>query len=81
MKFLMWLLILLSGMAILRYRYQIYDFTGEWGWAEKYLGGNGTISAISLIWALLIGIGTAYPFWVIDFSPDPRDTLPGFTPR
>ena len=56
-------------MAILKYRYQIYDFTGSWGWAEKYLGGNGTIFAISLIGMLLIGVGTAYPFGVIDFSP------------
>jgi hypothetical protein len=63
----MWLLIILAGMAILKYRYQIYDFTGEWGWAEKYVG-NTTV-AISLIGMLLIAVGTAYPFWVVDISP------------
>jgi hypothetical protein len=47
-------------MAILKYRYQIYEFTGEWGWAEKYVG-NTTV-AISLIGMLLIAVGTAYPF-------------------
>ena len=68
-------------MAILRYRYQIYEFTGDWDWAVRYLGGNGTIVAISLIGALLIAVGTAYPFGVIDFTPTPATTLPGFGPR
>jgi hypothetical protein len=71
----MWLLIILAGMAILRYRYQIYEFTGEWGWAEKYVG-NTTV-AISLIGMLLIAVGTAYPFWVVDISPQ-REWLQGF---
>lgn len=69
MDFIVGLLVILSGIAILRYRYQIYEFTGEWDWAIKYLGGNGTVVAISLIGMLLIGAGTAYPFGVIDFTP------------
>jgi hypothetical protein len=81
MRFLLWLLIILAGIAILRYRYQIYEFTGDWDWAVRYLGGNGTIVAISLIGALLIAVGTAYPFGVIDFTPTPAMTLPGFGPR
>jgi hypothetical protein len=46
----------------MRYRYVIYEFTGEWGWASQYLGGNGTITAIVLIGMILIGVGVAYPF-------------------
>jgi hypothetical protein len=81
MKLILWILIIALGVVILKYRYQIHDFTGDWGWAEKYLGGNGTVAAISLIGALLIAVGTAYPFWAIDFAPNPDKTLPGFGSR
>ncbi len=76
MKFLLWLIIIACGVLVLKYRYQIYEMTGDWGWAEKYLGGTGTITAIALIGMLLIAAGTAYPFGVIEFMP--KDGLPAF---
>lgn len=75
MDLITWILIIICWIAILRYRFQIYEFTGEWGWANAYLWGNGTIVAISLIGMILIAVGTAYPFWVIDFAPV-SDTSP-----
>jgi hypothetical protein len=50
--------------------------TGDWEWAVKYLGGNGTVVAISLIGMLLIAAGTAYPFGVIELTP--KNGLPEF---
>lgn len=70
MKFLIGLLFIASGIAMMHYRYKIYDFTGEWWWAQEYIGG--TTNAIVLIWMILIGIWVAYPFWVIDFSSTPE---------
>jgi uncharacterized membrane protein SpoIIM required for sporulation len=71
MNILLGLIIIASGVGILRFRYQIYQFTGDWDWAIKYLWGNGTVVAIVLIWMLLIGAGTAYPFWVFEGMNDP----------
>ena len=61
MKLFIGIMLIALGILVLRYRYQIHEFTGEWGWASEYLGGNGTVVAISLIGMLLIGGGTAYP--------------------
>jgi hypothetical protein len=80
MRVLYGLLIIALGIAILKYRYQIHNFTGDWGWAEQYLGGNGTISAISLIGAFLIAVGTAYPFGVISITPGSTQ-ITEFAPR
>lgn len=66
MNFLVWFLIIGAGIAVMKYRYQIYNLTGEWWWAAQYLWWNGTITAIVLIGMLLIGIWVSYPFWVFD---------------
>lgn len=66
MNILIWLILIALGIAILRYRYQIYNVTGEWWWASQYLGSNGTVVAISLIGMILIASGSAYPFWAFD---------------
>ncbi|MBS9784462.1 hypothetical protein KGV55_03875 [Candidatus Gracilibacteria bacterium] len=68
MKFVMGLILIILGGVIIRYRYHIYHFTGDWGWAQRYLGGNGTVTAISMIGAGLIFIGFAYPFGAFDFG-------------
>ncbi len=68
MKFLVGFLFIGLGIVIIKYRYQIYSFTGDWDWAVKYLGGNGTILAIIFAGMFLIGVGSAYPFGVIDLG-------------
>lgn len=61
MDWLVGIIIVVAGIAMLRYRYPLYHFTGEWGWAQKYLGSNGTVVAIALIGAFLIFVGVAFP--------------------
>lgn len=64
MKIIVWLLFIAAGAAIIHFRFTIYEFTGEWDWANKYL--NNTMVAIIMIWMVLIGIGSAYPFGAFD---------------
>jgi hypothetical protein len=64
MDFLLWLILAGTGYALIRYRFQIHNFVGSWGWAENYLGG--TVNAIVLTGAGLIFVGFCYPFWVFD---------------
>lgn len=64
MKFL----IVLMGFAVMvlmiKYRYPIRNFTGEFSVAEKYLGSGGTVNLIVLIalftfiGSLMYGLGT-----------------------
>ncbi len=67
MKLLAGLLLIVLGVAILRFRFQIHNFVGEWAWAQEYIGG--TVNAISLFGALLIFVGVGYPFGVFEFWP------------
>lgn len=50
------------GYSILKYRKVIYDWTGRFYWAEKYLGSGGTVFIISLTGLGLIFCSVAYPF-------------------
>lgn len=61
MKFLIWLILIIIWLVVLKYRYQVYDFTGEFDWAQKYFGSTGTLFVIILIGAILIFSGVAYP--------------------
>ncbi len=71
MLFLSAFFFILLGIAIIYYRYKIYEFTGDWSWAVQYLWGNGTILAIVLIGMFSIGCGAAYPFGVFDRVNEP----------
>ena len=35
--------------VLIRYRKHIIDFTGTWGWAERYLGCGGSYTAVVFI--------------------------------
>lgn len=37
MLFLSAFFFILLGIAIIYYRYKIYEFTGDWSWAVQYL--------------------------------------------
>lgn len=60
MQYFVGLLIIGLGILVIYGRYYIYNFTGEWSFATEYLGGNGTVVAITLIGALMIFYGTMY---------------------
>ncbi len=38
MNFIIGIILIAVGALIIRYRYQIRDFTGDWDWAIRYLG-------------------------------------------
>lgn len=70
--FLMWL-----GFLILKYRKFVKDWTGNFYWAEKYLGSGGTMIVLIAIALLLIFLWASIPFWWLDdyFYGNSADTL------
>jgi hypothetical protein len=70
LKLFFGLLLMAAGVGLLKYRKIIHDWTGNFVWAERYLGSGGTVAFLSLIGMLLIGIGVAYPFGVLDSLTD-----------
>ncbi|MDD5769711.1 MAG: hypothetical protein PHE25_01985 [Candidatus Gracilibacteria bacterium] len=50
------------GYLILRYRRTVKSWTGNFVWAEKYLGHGGTYFILILIGCFLIFWGVLYPF-------------------
>ncbi len=42
---------------MIRYRGRIYNFTGPWGWIERYLGPGRTPVAIVLLAIVLFFVG------------------------
>ena len=75
MKLLTGLILIACGAAIIYYRFKIYDVTGEWDWANLYLGN--TMNAIVIIGMIVIGAGAAYPFGAFDDF----DTVPNLTQK
>jgi hypothetical protein len=41
------------AFALIKWRKQIIDFTGSWGWAERYLGAGGSYTAIVIVAVLI----------------------------
>ena len=64
MQFLTGLIFIALGTIVIYYRFRIYDITGEWSWANTYLGN--TMNVIVLTGMILIGVGAAYPFGAFD---------------
>jgi hypothetical protein len=54
------------GLSILKYRKTVFEWTGRWYWAEKYLGNGGTILVISLIGLGCMFFGIGYPLGAFD---------------
>ena len=51
-----------SGLLILRYRRIVYEWTGRFYWAEKYIGSGGTIVVITLFGMGVMFLSVAYVF-------------------
>lgn len=75
MDFLVGIILVFTGISMIRYRFQVYNFVGEWDWAIKYLGG--TVNAISITGALLIFVGVAFPLGAFDGIQSTPNTAPG----
>jgi hypothetical protein len=48
MNFIIGIICLSLGLATISYRYQLYKITGDWDWAMRFLGPNGTFLVIIL---------------------------------
>lgn len=55
MQYIIGLIGIVTGLAIIKYRYRIREFTGVIGFAEQYLGSGGTYS-----FYILLGIATIF---------------------
>lgn len=51
-----------AGLAMLYYKVQIKDFLGKIGWAETYIGRGGTWDAIVIIGLLMSILSIMYMF-------------------
>lgn len=65
-KILYFFLFTSLGVAILKYRKNVFEWTGRWYWAEKYLGHGGTIIVIILTGLGMIFFGVGYPLGAFD---------------
>jgi hypothetical protein len=74
MDFLLGFIIIGLWVATMRYRYEIHNITGNWGWAEQYTWG--TVNAIILIGMILVWVGTAMPLGAFEGFFDPKSFEP-----
>ncbi|MDD5213692.1 MAG: hypothetical protein PHG82_04680 [Candidatus Gracilibacteria bacterium] len=56
------ILLITGGYSIVRYRRNVHEWTGNFVWAEQYLGSGGTYIVITFAGLALIFFGTLYPF-------------------
>ncbi len=57
LNFLIVVLALIAFILIVKYRFQIHNFTGDFAFAEKYLGSGGSVTFIVLA-AILLFFGS-----------------------
>lgn len=67
-KIIYWLLMISSGIAILKYRRIVKSWTWNFVWAEQYLWRWGTYLVLILIWLWLIFLWAIYPFGWFEFD-------------
>ena len=54
------------GFSLIRYRKNVKSWTGNFFWAEKYLGNGGTYLVMILLGLFLIFLWVLYPFGGLD---------------
>ncbi|MCH2188926.1 hypothetical protein MK079_03795 [Candidatus Gracilibacteria bacterium] len=65
-KILYGILLAVGGYLIVRHRRVVKSWTGNFSWAEKYIGNGGTYFVINIIGIGMIFFGVIYPFGGID---------------
>ncbi|MDP3975889.1 MAG: hypothetical protein Q8P95_03140 [bacterium] len=66
MKILNFFILLSLGFALIYYRERVQSFTGNVGWAEKYLGVGGTFNLYLLLGLLTIIFAFLYLTGTLD---------------
>lgn len=56
------LLLIAGWMAIIKYRRNVKSWTGNWMWAEKYIGNGWTYVVMILVGLFMIFFWVLYPF-------------------
>lgn len=67
------ILLFFAGLVIIKYRKIVYEWTGRFVWAEKYLGSGGTVVVITLIGLLLMFLWVTFPFWMYETLTKPTN--------
>ncbi|MDD4151308.1 MAG: hypothetical protein PHR68_01725 [Candidatus Gracilibacteria bacterium] len=62
LKIIYAIILIAIGYYIIKYRKEVKGWTGNFVWAEQYLGSGGTYFIIVLIGLACIFFGTLYPF-------------------
>jgi hypothetical protein len=68
MRFILAPLVILLGLACMRYNVQLTEFTGQIDFAEKYLGGGllaGTYTWYRLIGLVFVALGVLWIFGIV----------------
>lgn len=61
LKKIIYLLIgLPAGLALIKYRERVYQWTGPIGFAEKYLGNGGTFTLIVIVGSIMVLLSISY---------------------
>ncbi len=55
-----------AGFSLIKYRRIIKSWTGNFVWAERYLGSGGTYFVLILVWCFFMIWGVLYPFWWLE---------------
>ena len=66
------ILLIAIGVLLMRYTVQVTNFTGKFGWAERYLAGGfgaGTYTFFRLLGLTFCVLAILWLFGVIDFTP------------
>lgn len=67
LKIFYWILFILAGMGIIKYRKVVHSWTGAFAWAEHYLWYGGTYLVLILTWLAFIFYWVIFPMWWIEF--------------
>ena len=67
------ILLFATGLVIIKYRKIVYEWTGKFAWAERYLWSWGTVVVLTLIGLLLMFLGVTFPFWMYETLTKPTN--------
>ncbi|EKD66112.1 MAG: hypothetical protein ACD_49C00064G0015 [uncultured bacterium (gcode 4)] len=67
------ILLFATGLVIIKYRKIVYEWTGKFAWAERYLWSGGTVIVLTLIGLLLMFLGVTFPFWMYETLTKPTN--------
>ncbi len=66
-KIILWIILISIWILILKFRKNIHEWTGNFYWAEQYIGRWWTFFILVIIWCFFIIWWVSYPFWWLEF--------------